>query len=57
MAIPDYHVRIVANACIARYDAGEGDIHTILNSYSRLTEEDKVLILARIAEIRPDITQ
>lgn len=52
--LPDYKVRIIANACITRYDRGETDIIAVVDSYN-LTAEDKDLVLARIDSIRPDI--
>lgn len=52
--LPDYKVRIVANACITRYDRGETDIIAVVDSYN-LTAEDKDLVLARIYSIRLDI--
>lgn len=56
MALADYKVRIVANACITRYDRGEIDIIAVVDSYN-LSEEDKNLVLARIYTLRPNIEQ
>lgn len=54
MAMPMYKIRIIANACITRYNNGEGDIITIVDSYN-LTQEDRDLVLAEIYAKRPDI--
>ena len=54
MAMAAYKVRIIARACITRYDAGEGDMLAIVDSYN-LAEEDRQLVLAQIAAWRPDI--
>lgn len=56
MLLADYKVRIIANACITRYDRGEGDIVAVVDSYS-LSEENKNLVLAQIYAYRPDIEQ
>lgn len=56
MAMAAYKVRIVANACITRYDGGEREITDIVASY-RLSAEDSGLVLAEIAVKRPDIPQ
>lgn len=53
---PDYKVRVIANACITRYDRGEPDIMAIVNSYT-LTDENKTLVLAQIYAYRQDIQQ
>lgn len=49
-----YKIRIFANACITRYDAGEGDISTIITSYG-LTEADAQAVTAEVYLKRPDI--
>jgi hypothetical protein len=54
MALASYKVRIVANACITRYDAGEREITDIIESY-RLNPEDADLVKAEVAAKRPDI--
>lgn len=54
MALASYKVRIVANACITRYDAGEREITDIIESY-RLNPEDTNLVKAEVAAKRPDI--
>jgi hypothetical protein len=54
MAMAAYKIRIIANACITRYNNGEGDIVTIVDSYN-LSVEDKQLVLAEIYAKRPDI--
>lgn len=52
--LADYKVRILANACITRYDRGETDIVAVVDTYN-LTQEDKDLVFARIYSLRPDI--
>lgn len=52
--LADYKIRIVANACITRYDRGEKDMIAVVNSYN-LDQEDKDLVLARIFSLRNDI--
>ncbi len=34
MAKPMYQIRIIANACITRYDSGEKDINQVVDSYN-----------------------
>lgn len=52
--MPAYLVRIFANACITRYNTGEADIVTIVESYN-LPAEEAAAILAEIHVKRPDI--
>lgn len=54
MAMAAYKIRIIANACITRYDAGEGTIIAIVDSYN-LASDDRDLVLAQIIAKRPDI--
>ncbi|TMV49348.1 hypothetical protein FE783_12595 [Paenibacillus mesophilus] len=54
MAMPMYKIRIIANACITRYDMGEREITDIVNSYNMATD-DRNLVLAEIYAKRPDI--
>ena len=49
-----YKIRIIANACITRYDRGERTMNNIVSSYN-LTEEDKSLVIAEITAKRVDI--
>lgn len=51
----DFQIRVIARACITRYDLGEGDIKTIMGSYN-LTTEDAVQVEAYIYSTRSDIT-
>ena len=55
MATPMYKIRILANACITRYDRGERTMNNIIDSYTGATEEDKNLVKAEIISKRPDI--
>ncbi|MFC3800014.1 hypothetical protein [Cohnella sp. GCM10012308] len=50
-----YKVRIIANACITRYDGGERNLLDIVNSYN-LSTDDATLVKTEIATKRPDIT-
>lgn len=52
--LKDYQIRVIANACITRYDRGEKDIVAIVNDYN-LTDENKNLVLAQIYAFRSDI--
>ncbi|WP_424766289.1 hypothetical protein [Paenibacillus sp. sgz302251] len=54
MAMPMYKIRIIAAACITRYNHGEGDIDDIVNSY-HMGAEDRALVMAEIYSRRPDI--
>jgi hypothetical protein len=51
-----YKIRIIANACITRYDNGEGTIEEIVASYN-LADEDKQRVTSYIALKRSDIVQ
>lgn len=55
MTTPMYKIRILANACITRYDRGERTMNDIIDSYSNATEEDKNLVKAEIISKRPEI--
>lgn len=50
----DFQIRVIARACITRYDSGEGDIKTIIGSYN-LAEEIAVRVEAYIYSQRADI--
>lgn len=54
MAKPMYQIRIIANACITRYNQGEREITDIVDSYN-MAQEDVDLVLAEIYTKRPDI--
>ncbi|WP_068775788.1 hypothetical protein [Paenibacillus sp. FJAT-26967] len=54
MALADFKIRIIANACITRYTNGEGGIIAIVNSYN-LASDDKESTLAHVYSKRPDI--
>jgi hypothetical protein len=54
MAMAMYKIRIIANACITRYDSGEGEITAIVDSYNLITE-DRELVLAQVYTKRPEI--
>jgi len=47
MAMPMYKIRIIANACITRYDNGEREITDIVDSYN-MAADDRELVLAEI---------
>lgn len=55
MAMAAYKIRIIANACITRYDAGETDINFVVDSYN-LSSEDRTAVVLQISLKRPDIT-
>ncbi|MCQ4363128.1 hypothetical protein KQR54_18690 [Mycobacterium gordonae] len=54
MAKPMYQIRIIANACITRYNGGEREITDIVGSYN-MAADDRDLVLAEIYTKRPDI--
>jgi hypothetical protein len=54
MAMPMYKIRIIGNACITRYDAGEAPMSAVIGSYN-LSAEDRELVEAHIVSRRPDI--
>ncbi|MGE6227639.1 hypothetical protein [Paenibacillus chitinolyticus] len=54
MALADYKIRILGNACITRYTKGEGDITVIVDSYNP-SADDKELILDYIYIKRPEL--
>ena len=49
-----YKIRIIANACITRWERGERTMTDIVTSYN-MAEDDKVLVVAEITAKRPDI--
>lgn len=55
MAMAQYKIRIIANACLTKYDAGEGNIESIVDSYN-LATDDRTLVLAEIYAKRPELT-
>lgn len=50
----DFQIRVIARACITRYDNNEGDIKDIVASYN-LAEENAVRVEAYIYSQRSDI--
>ncbi|SFE11659.1 hypothetical protein SAMN04487969_101139 [Paenibacillus algorifonticola] len=54
MAMADYKVRVMANACISRYDKGERGIADIVASYG-LPAADAELVMAEITAKRSDL--
>lgn len=48
-------IRLMANACITRYDRGEGTINDILSSYN-IQPNHEILVKAQITEKRPDLS-
>lgn len=54
MSVSMAKVRVVANACITRWERGERSMNDIINGYT-MTEEDKVLITAEIISKRPNL--
>lgn len=47
-------IRICANACITRYERGEGTIEEILGSYT-LDDQNRSLVKAEIYVRRPEL--
>lgn len=56
MALTPIQVRIVARACIARYDRGEGTIIEIVDSYN-MQPDDREAVLEEIYRLRPDLKE
>ncbi|WP_440706237.1 hypothetical protein [Heyndrickxia oleronia] len=54
--LADYKIRVIARACVTRYERGEDNIVDIVESYN-MGEENEVLVYAYIFVIRPDIEQ
>jgi hypothetical protein len=54
MAMPMYKIRIIANACITRWERGERTMNDIITSYN-LAEDDRTLVVAEITAKRPDM--
>lgn len=48
-------IRLMANACITRYDRGEGTIDDIISSYN-MQPDHEILVKAQITEKRPDLS-
>jgi hypothetical protein len=53
MALADYKLRIIASACVTRYDGGERALEDIVSSYN-LAPEDHTAVLALAMAKRPD---
>lgn len=54
MLMAMYKIRIIANACITRYNQGEREITDIVGSYN-MASDDSDLVFAEIYAKRPDI--
>ncbi|MBO9606618.1 MAG: hypothetical protein J7639_11735 [Paenibacillaceae bacterium] len=54
MTLPLHKIRIVANACLIQYDAGEGEIADIVASY-QLAETDRTKVVAEIRTRRTEL--
>lgn len=54
MTLRPIQARIVARACIARYDRGEGTITVIVDSYN-MEPDDRAAVLDEICTLRPDL--
>lgn len=54
MLLKPFQVRVIARACITRYNNSEGHIVEIVKNYNH-SQENNDLILAEIASMRPDI--
>lgn len=52
----DFKIRIVANACIARYDRGETPIQGVVAGYN-LAADDEPLVWAHIYSRRPELDE
>ncbi|MFB7813705.1 hypothetical protein ACWGPW_06155 [Paenibacillus chitinolyticus] len=54
MGLTDFKIRIIANACITRFNNGEGEIKYIVDSYN-LAAEDKERVLTYVYFKHPEI--
>lgn len=54
MALALYKIRIIANACMTRYDRGERSMNDIINGYN-MEKDDKELVIAEIVAKRPKL--
>jgi hypothetical protein len=54
VAKPIYQIRIIANACLTRYDQGERSVEDIVDSY-QLAEVDRTGVLAQVYAKRPEL--
>lgn len=54
MAMAMYKIRIIANACITRYERGERSMNDIINSYT-MEADDKELVIAEITAKKPEL--
>ncbi|SUA96658.1 Uncharacterised protein [Paenibacillus thiaminolyticus] len=52
--LKDFQIRVLARACVTRYNLGEGDMDTIISSY-HLTAPDSERVIAYVYSQRPDI--
>lgn len=49
-------IKIIGNACIIRYNSGEGDLKTIIDTnYAKLASADRAAVVSYVSEERPDI--
>lgn len=54
MAMAMYKIRIIANACITRWERGERSMNNIINGYN-MEADDKALVIAEIVSKRPNL--
>lgn len=54
LAMAQFKIRIIGNACLTRYDGGETPIDDVVSAYN-LAEEDENLVWAHIYSKRPDL--
>lgn len=52
--LKEFQIRVIARACVTRYDIGEGDIGIVVSSY-HLTAPDSERVIAYVYSQRPDI--
>lgn len=53
----DFQIRVIARACITRYNNGETDIEAVVGSYNNLTEEDAIRVKEYVYSERKDIVR
>lgn len=54
MAMAQFKIRIIGNACLTRYDGGETPIDEVVSGYN-LADVDESLVWAHIYSRRPEL--
>lgn len=54
MAMAMFKIRVIANACITRWERGERTMNDIINGYN-MQDDDKALVTAEIISKKPKL--